>query len=85
MNNELCRSCGSCGFPMRTAEDYAGGNPDAEFCSTCAEPNGCLKPFDDVLQANAEYFVRQQGIDPQAGRELARALLTSMPAWKEHA
>lgn len=82
MTTELCRSCGSCGFPMNSPEDYAGGNLAAQYCSTCAEPSGHLKSFDDVLQANADYFVRQQGIDPQAGRELARTLLISMPAWK---
>jgi len=85
MKDELCRSCGSCGFPMLKPEDHAGGNPDAEFCSTCAEPTGRLKPFDEVVQANAEYFVSQQGIDPQAARDMARALLISRPVWSAQA
>lgn len=84
MASDLCRSCGSCGFPMRTLDDYAGGNPAAEYCSTCADGSGRLKPFGVVLQANADYFVREQGIDPQAARKLAHALLASMPAWQEH-
>jgi hypothetical protein len=84
MTKEFCKSCGSCGFPMLTPGDHAGGNPDAEYCSTCAEANGELKPFADVLQANASYFVRHQGVDPQAARAMANALLTSMPAWKAH-
>ena len=83
MNAELCRSCGSCGFPMRAPEDYAGGDLDANYCSTCADATGQLKPFEEVVHANAEYFVQQQGIDPKAGDELARTLLRSMPAWKE--
>lgn len=78
----VCRSCGSCGFPMTTPEDHAGGNMDAEFCSTCAAPDGALKPFDDVVQANAEYFVREQGVSLSAAREMAKALLASMPAWQ---
>jgi hypothetical protein len=82
MNDALCRSCGSCGFPMRIAADFAGGRREAPYCSTCAEPSGQLKPFADVLEANAQYFVRHQGVDPEAGRTLARALLASMPAWK---
>lgn len=80
--SEHCRSCGSCGFPMRTPADHAGGNLAAEYCSTCAEPTGQLKSFDAVVQANAAYFVRQQGIDPRAARDMAHALLTSMPAWR---
>ena len=85
MSTALCRSCGSCGFPMRTPEDHAGGNTEAEFCSTCGQANGQLKPYDAVLQANAEYLVRLQGLDPQAARKLAHALLITMPAWKARA
>lgn len=81
MTTDLCRSCGSCGFPMRTPDDHAGGNLDAEYCSTCAEASGSLKPYEEVVQANASYFVRQQGVDPEAARAMAQALLASMPAW----
>jgi Putative zinc ribbon domain len=84
MTTELCRSCGSCGFPMQAPADYAGDNLDADYCSTCAEANGKLKPYDDVVHANASYFVRQQGVDPEAARKMAQALLASMPAWKSH-
>lgn len=82
MTQDLCRSCGSCGFPMHTLGDYAGGDPSAEFCSTCAEAGGRLRPYREVLQANADYFVREQGVDPQAARAMAHALLASMPAWR---
>lgn len=81
MPTDLCRSCGSCGFPMRTPEDFAGGNLAAAYCSTCAEPGGQLRPFDDVVAANAAYFVREQGVDSAAARDMARALLLSQPAW----
>jgi Putative zinc ribbon domain len=82
MTSEFCRSCGSCGFPMRAPEDFAGGNPNAELCSTCGDAKGKLKPFNTVVEANADYFVREQGIDVKAAREMAKALLLSMPAWK---
>jgi len=82
MTTEHCRSCGSCGFPMRTPGDHAGDDPGADYCSTCAEPSGELRPYEVVVAANADYFVRQQGVDPQAAHELARALLATMPAWE---
>jgi hypothetical protein len=82
MSTELCQSCGSCGFPMRSLADYAGGDTSALYCSTCAEPNGTLKPFDQVVEANADYYVREQGIAVQPARTMARALLMSMPAWR---
>jgi hypothetical protein len=68
---------------MRSPDDFAGGNPEAAFCSTCAREDGALKPFEDVLHANAEYLVREQGLDLLAAREMARSLLASMPAWRE--
>lgn len=82
MATDLCRSCGSCGFPMRSPDDFAGRDPQAEYCSTCADERGALKPYDEVVQANADYLAREQGIDMQAARALARALLSSMPAWQ---
>jgi hypothetical protein len=85
MSTEFCRSCGSCGFPMSTPEDHAGGDPGAAYCSSCAEASGRLKPFDEVLQVNADYLVREQGLDAQAAREMARALLAAMPPWRGRA
>ncbi|MDP1684976.1 zinc ribbon domain-containing protein [Hydrogenophaga sp.] len=79
---EHCPSCGSCGFPMREPADFAGGQPGAVYCSTCGDDTGQLRPFDEVLQANANYLVRQQGLDPIAAREMAHALLAAMPAWQ---
>jgi hypothetical protein len=67
---------------MRQPTDFAGGRPGAVYCSTCAESDGALRPFDVVVQGNADYFVKYQGIAPEAARDMARALLLSMPAWK---
>lgn len=67
---------------MRSPADFAGGQTDAIYCSTCGDDTGRLRPFKVVLQANADYLVRQQGLDPDAAREMAHALLTAMPAWK---
>lgn len=66
---------------MRTPADHAGGDLQAEYCSTCGHPDGRLKPYHEVVQANAEYLVRLQGVDPQAAVAMARALLAKMPAW----
>lgn len=82
MSETHCLSCGSCGFAMRAPADFAGGRVGALYCSTCGDSAGQLKPYADVLQGNADYLVREQGLDPGAARELARALLGSMPAWK---
>lgn len=85
MSNEFCPSCGSCGFPMASPGDFAGGDPSSIYCSTCATDDGKLKPYEEVLEANADYLVRLQQVDIGAARIMARALLASMPAWKDRA
>ncbi|MBC7990949.1 MAG: AraC family transcriptional regulator [Luteimonas sp.] len=70
---------------MRAPADFAGGRIDAAYCSSCGDEAGQLRPYDEVLQVNADYLVRQQGLDPGAARELAGALLAGMPAWKHRA
>ncbi len=83
MPDALCSSCGSCGFPMRAPEDFAGSRLDSPYCSTCARPSGQLLPFDEVLAANAAYLAREQGLHPDAAERMALALLLSMPAWRD--
>jgi hypothetical protein len=70
---------------MKEPADFAGGRVGAAYCSGCGDEAGRLRPYPEVLQVNADYLVRQQGLDPAAARELARALLASMPAWKDRA
>lgn len=82
MSESHCLSCGSCGFPMRTPADFAGGRIGAQYCGTCGDSAGQLRPYADVLRGNADYLVQEQGLDPGAATALARALLDSMPAWK---
>ncbi|WP_170113043.1 zinc ribbon domain-containing protein [Ahniella affigens] len=83
MSTQHCPSCGSCGFPMQATADFAGGNPNAAFCSTCADANGALKPFDEVLALNADYLAREQRIEPAAAQAMARALLLASPVWQK--
>ena len=82
MTDKHCPSCGSCGFPMLNAEDFAGGKLGVGYCSTCGTESGDLKPYAEVLALNADYLVRHQGLDPAAANEMAGALLASMPAWR---
>ncbi len=82
MSDQNCPSCGSCGFPMRTPDDFAGRRITAAYCNSCGDDSGQLKPFEAVLQVNANFYVREQGLDPSAALAMARALLQGMPAWK---
>lgn len=83
MSDSHCPSCGSCGFPMREPNDFAGGKLDAPYCATCGDDSGQLKPFEEVLELNAAYFAREQRIDLSIARAMARNLLLANPAWQK--
>ena len=77
-----CVSCGSCGFPMENPEDFALGDPSQPHCRYCTDSTGALLPYEAVLATNARHYVESQGVSPEAARNMAAALLASMPAWR---
>ena len=80
-----CVSCGSCGFPMENAEDFALGDPSQPYCRYCTDGRGGLLSYDEVLATNARHYVVTQGVSPQAAQTMAAALLAVMPAWRDRA
>jgi hypothetical protein len=78
-----CVSCGSCGFPMEKPEDFALGDPTQPYCRYCTDAAGGLLPYEDVLAYNANHYVATQGVNPEAAKSMAAALLASMPAWRD--
>jgi hypothetical protein len=72
-------------MPLENPDDFALGDPQSLYCRGCADPSGKLLPYEDVLAANARYYVDSQGITPAAAEQMAKALLSGMPAWKSRA
>jgi hypothetical protein len=81
-SGEKCMACGSCGMPMERPEDHALGDVNQQYCRFCTDEQGRLLPYEQVLDTNAEYYVKSQGVTPEAAQRLAAALLADMPAWK---
>lgn len=77
-----CPSCNSCGMPMEKNDDFALGNPASPYCKYCADAQGKLLPYEEILTANADYFKTSQGLTTQAALKMATDLLKSQPAWK---
>lgn len=77
-----CDSCGSCGMPFEKAEDHALGDINNNYCCHCADDAGKLLPYDTVLKSNIEFYVESQGLDKQAATQMAKEVLSEMPAWK---
>ena len=80
--SDKCPACGSCGMPMERPEQFALGDPNSIYCSSCTDTKGQLLPYEKILSMNAKFYVESQGITPDAAQRMAQALLASMPAWK---
>jgi len=68
---------------MERPEDFALGDPSQPYCRYCTDARGRLLPYETVLDTNARYYVESQGVNSEAARGMAAALLGSMPAWRD--
>jgi hypothetical protein len=80
--SEKCKSCGSCGMPLASPEDYALGDVTQTYCCYCTDKRGSLLPYDDILAMNVKYYVESQAVTPTAARQMAVEMLSAQPAWK---
>jgi hypothetical protein len=68
---------------MEQDEDFALGDRSQPYCRYCTDVRGALLPYEDVLDTNARYYVESQGVNADAARGMAAALLAAMPAWRD--
>jgi len=80
-NTIIAKQCLSCGMPMIKIEDYGGGNPTNVYCVHCANPDGSLKRYEEVLQGMVSFMVTSQNMDRATAESAAREHLAKMPAW----
>jgi hypothetical protein len=75
------KTCVSCGMPLRTLEDVPTANPTAAWCRHCAQEDGTLKAYDEVLAGMISFLTRTQGLDARVAQETAARMLAHQPAW----
>jgi hypothetical protein len=78
----MVQQCISCGMPLRTPQEYAGGDESKNYCVHCARPDGSLRSYDEVLAGMTAFLVRTQGFDQEAARKAAVGMMAGLPAWK---
>ena len=76
-----CDSCASCGMEFTKPEEHALGDINNMYCAVCANTDGSLKSYEEVLAIIADEFVHSQGIDRNAAEEMAREVMAKLPAW----
>ena len=74
--------CIACGMPMKNKEDFAMGNPEKDYCTHCARPDGTMQSYEEKLDALSIFIVKTQGFDKEAAILVARNMMSRLPAWK---
>ncbi len=74
--------CIACGMPMEQPEEFAGQDPNKDYCCYCARPDGSMQSYGEKLEGMTEFIVRTQGLDQAAAREAARGMMDKLPAWQ---
>ena len=70
---------------MQKPADFARGDSTKDYCVHCARPDGSMRSYDEALIGMAGFMVRTQGLDEEAAKKAAKAVLDTMPAWKSRA
>ena len=78
---KTAKICLSCGMPLNKPEDFGGGNPDNIYCGHCADPDGNLKSYDEVLGGMVGFMMMTQNMDKETAEKAAKEYMAKMPAW----
>ncbi|HSN58827.1 MAG TPA: zinc ribbon domain-containing protein [Clostridiaceae bacterium] len=76
------KKCISCGMPMEKPEDFAIGDPEKDYCRFCCHEDGTMQSYEEKLESMTDFVVKTQGLDHEASRTAAKAMMAELPAWK---
>lgn len=77
--------CISCGMPLRSAKDYPSGDTSKKYCIHCANEDGEMKTFSEMVESMTQFMINTQGMEQVAAREKSREMLLKNEAWKNKA
>ena len=52
------KNCGSCGMPLKSAEDFGGGKLDNDYCVYCTNTDGNLKSRDQIFEGMKNFIMK---------------------------
>ena len=78
------KTCESCAMPMTRDEDFPGGNRESRYCVHCGDAEGNLTAtYESMRDWYTDDFAKSKGLDADAARAEAEALLDTLPAWSD--
>ena len=77
------KNCISCGMPIRQPAEAAMHDSQKPYCCHCAQPDGSMKSYAEVLIGMTAFIVQTQGLDENVAKRLAGEMLEKQPAWQD--
>lgn len=77
------KMCIACGMPMQCKEDFAMEDENKDYCRFCAKPDGSMQSYDEKLDSMSIFIIKTQGLDEGVAREVAKDMMSKLPAWSE--
>jgi len=74
--------CIACGMPMADLSDHAMGDAGKDYCKHCSRPDGTMQTYQEKLESLTGFIVRTQGLEAEAAKNLAKTMMSHLPAWK---
>jgi hypothetical protein len=66
---------------MRKPEDFPLQDETKDYCVHCARVDGSMQSYGERLAGMADFIVRTQGLDGGVALDVARDLMSRLPAW----
>lgn len=76
------KTCIACGMPMKSKEEFAMGDESKDYCIYCAKSDGTMQSYEEKLESMTGFVVRTQGLDKDVAKNMAKEMLSKLPAWK---
>ncbi len=74
--------CSSCGMPMKNKEDHALSDETKDYCKYCADENGNLRSYDEVLENWSNFIVKSEDISKEEAVRQVKKQMEKLSAWK---
>jgi hypothetical protein len=66
---------------MESSSDYAMNDTTRNYCRFCCNEDGSMQSYERKLESMTQYMISAKKIDKDRARQLAREIMSKLPAW----
>ena len=74
--------CQACGMPLIRKEDFSLGDENSDFCVYCTNPDGSVKPVEEIFEGGIGFFMSTVNADRGLAERVTRKNMNSLVYWQ---